>query len=165
MSERAIKHLRELAAGRYAHFSGLPRGLTRPQVVEALGPAFAGPQSDKPAADDARTAWYGEAEGAPIGLTVTFYDDLAVRVEIVTPRAAKPIEEQLGPPESVAESLLGTTRDQWIWAERGLTAHVNRISGDVDYLYAYRSMSLDEYLDSSLASVSSTRIPRPDPED
>ena len=160
MSEKALQHLRDLAAGRYSEFDGLPRGLTRPAVAEALGPAFAGPQSDQPAADDARTAWYGPTDGAPIGLTVTFYDDLATKVEVVAPQPARPIEEQLGPADSVVESLLGTTRDQWIWPGRGLTAHVNRISGDVDYLYAYRSMSLDEYLESSLARMSSTRIPR-----
>lgn len=95
MSTKGITDLRELAAGRYERFDGLARGLTRPAVAEALGSAFAGPQNDQPAADDARTAWYAPADGAPIGLTVTFYDDLATRVEIVTPRPERAIDEQL----------------------------------------------------------------------
>jgi hypothetical protein len=85
-------------------------------------------------------------------------DEIRV-VELLYPTLERPLLSLLGPPETTARSELSPGWEQRIYASRGLTAHVNRATGEVVALFAYRPTSVDAYLKSDLAHVSKSEAP------
>ncbi len=127
---------------------------------QALGPTPSGPDGVALLGDSlSGFRLYPATSAAPHGLTVWFVENKIVAVQISQPHLDRPLKEQIGEPEATAPSLLKTLQTQWIYASRGLTAHVSKMSGTISSLYAYRPMTVAEFLSSSLSRVSSRRIP------
>ena len=85
-------------------------------------------------------------------------DDIRV-VELLYPKLPRPLVAQLGTPERKVKSELSPQWEQWIWATRGLTAHVQRSTGQVTALFAYSATSVDAFLGSDVARVSKSEAP------
>jgi len=85
-------------------------------------------------------------------------DDIRV-MQLLYPKLPRPLESQLGKPEAKAKSNLSPEWDQWIWASRGLSAHVKRGSGEVISLFAYKPSSVDAFLQTDIARVSKSEAP------
>ena len=85
-------------------------------------------------------------------------DDIRV-VELLYPKLKRPLSSLLGPPEGKVDSALSPGWDQWIYATRGLAAHVNRATGEVIVVFAYRSTTVESYLQSDIARVSKSEAP------
>ncbi|MHB8750765.1 MAG: hypothetical protein ACYDBJ_16445, partial [Aggregatilineales bacterium] len=98
------------------------------------------------------------APAAPTGILVWFVEDLIVLIRIQEPKLP-PLESLLGKPETTALSQLHAFHTQWIYATRGLTAHVQNQTGKVAWLFAYRPMTAAAFLASWMSQVSMTRIP------
>ena len=71
----------------------------------------------------------------------------------------RPIPSLLGEPEAKTKSGLSEDWDQWVYASRGLTAHVRRNSHEVVTLFAYKPTSVAEFLQSDIAKVSKNEAP------
>jgi hypothetical protein len=141
--------LKELAAGRVVGFRGLPRGCSRSTVAAAFGPSRFDVDSTGPAG---RFREYAGGTGTPNGVLVFFVsgEDEVSFVAIDEFRVDGALAS-MGPPEAVARSLVSSAAEQRIWASRGLTLHVRTMDETVRRLYAYRPMSAEEFLASSMA--------------
>jgi hypothetical protein len=152
--------LHVLARGQFSEWTGLPSDCARAHAEEVLGPTASGPDGagilgDSPAA----FRIYPATSVAPYGLMVWFAENKIVAVQINQPKLDRPLNEQIGEPEYVAPSMLKTLQKQWIYASRGLSAHVSGVSGSISSIYAFPATTVEEYLRSSLSRVSSRRIP------
>ncbi|HZS40799.1 MAG TPA: hypothetical protein VFF06_28395 [Polyangia bacterium] len=85
-------------------------------------------------------------------------DDIRV-MQLLYPKLPRPLKAQLGEPEAKVKSELSPEWDQWIYASRGLTAHVKRASGEVISLFAYRPSTVDAFLKTDIARVSKSEAP------
>jgi hypothetical protein len=154
--------LRALARGAYADWHGLPAGLPRAVLDEALGgPDTAQDQSGRLAGMPATYRIYPPAEGAPFGVQAWFAGDVVATLEIREPPLTAPLDELLGEPDTRVPSGLGGSYTQWVYAGRGLAVHVNRISGQALRLYAFPACPVDTFLAHPLSRVERRRIPRP----
>lgn len=66
----------------------------------------------------------------------------------------------LGAPETTIPSRLQRFHTQWIYAQRGLTAHVNNHTGEIVRLYAYPVTTTRKFLNSWLSRVEMRRLNR-----
>lgn len=163
---RCTAALQILASGRLHDFRGLPTGCRREHAETALGPTPSGPDGVAQLGDlmlgfrDYRTA----RKGAPYGVTVWFVENEIAVVQINSPLLSDSLERALGAPEAKTRSLLRAFYTQWVYASRGLTAHVSNRdpSGSptaVLRLYAYPPTTVETFLSSPLSRVETRRIP------
>jgi hypothetical protein len=148
-----------LAAGDLRGWHGLDEGCDRASAEAALGPSEAGPDGSG-MLGGVPTAFrrYPPAPAVPDGVVVWLEEDWVVAVELMQPVLPEPIAAQLGPPEARERSGLASFHSQWIYAGRGLTAHVDDVSEDVRRLYGYAPTTVEDFLASPIASVETRRI-------
>jgi hypothetical protein len=160
LDPNCVDSLRVLAAGDLRGWYGLGEKCDRRAAEAALGPSEAGPDGAAMLAGELMAfRRYPPAPAAPHGVVVWLEADAILVVEIVQPVLPEPVEAQLGPPPETAASGLAAFHSQWIYADRGLTVHVHDYTGEPRRLYAYRPMSVEEFLASGLAAVETRRIP------
>jgi hypothetical protein len=148
--------IRALAEGRLGEWEGMPPGLTLDEVgLEGGASGVPGILGGAPAV----AHLFAATEFAPYGVIVWFEDGVASIVEIQEPQPPAPPEEILGPPDGIVESLLGSTRRQYVWARRGLAMHIQDGTGAVYRLYGFASCSLEEWMADPLSRVAQHRIP------
>jgi hypothetical protein len=85
-------------------------------------------------------------------------DDIRV-MQFLYPKLKRPIRSLIGEPESKVVSRLSPEWDQWVYARRGLTAHVKRTTGDVVTLFAYPPTTVEEFLKTDIAHVAKSEAP------
>jgi hypothetical protein len=91
-----------------------------------------------------------------------FRGDQITLVEIFLPALSRPVREQLGEPEATGDSHLGDGMEQWIYASRGLTAHVEPWNGKAVRIYGYPPMAVAEFLRSPWRHVRNIKDPARD---
>jgi hypothetical protein len=79
-------------------------------------------------------------------------DDIRV-MQLLYPKLKRPIKSLLGEPEAKVKSQLSDEWEQWVYASRGLTAHVKRGTGEVITLFAYRPTTVEAFLQTDIAKV------------
>src|SRR6185369_6902255 len=88
-------------------------------------------------------------------------DDIRV-IEIAYPKLS-PTEANLGTSLGAAEaklpSLLSQDWDQWVYASRGLSLHVERKTQKVAALFAYPTMSVEEFRNTDISRVAKSEDP------
>jgi len=154
-----VSAIRALADGDLAAFHGLPAGLERAALDEALGepgPEESGMLGGQPAVN--RT--YPPRDGAPFGVKAWLEGDAVAVLEIREPPLRAPVGEQLGEPEAKAPSGLGPSYEQRVYGSRGLVLHVSGVTGEVRRLYAVAPQPADQLLAGPLGRVEERRIPR-----
>jgi hypothetical protein len=102
---------------------------------------------------------YRERPATPVGVEVVVQGEHIVAIEIFRPVLDRPLRASLGEPETKVESGLSSDWDQWVYAARGLTGHVDE-RGAVMAVYAYEPMSTADFLKSAIARVYVTEYPR-----
>ena len=137
-----------LAEGRLETFRGL-HACTVKDADAALGAAENAPGSLHPWGKARR---YRERLATPVGVEVVVQGELIVAIEIFRPVLERSLRASLGEPEKRIESGLSSDWEQWVYAGRGLTAHVDG-RGAVMAVYAYEPMGTAEFLRSSIADV------------
>jgi len=146
---------RDLAAlgdGALDAFHGLPR-CGRVDAEGTLGDSGAAPSQFE------KLGEYRVFTSAGKRVLVYFLaDDIRV-VELLYPKLPRPLTAQLGAPERKIPSELSPEWEQWIYATRGLTAHVQRSTGKVAALFAYGATSVDAFLAGDVARVSKSEAP------
>jgi hypothetical protein len=144
--------LSTLAAGQLDGFRGLAR-CGRVDAEAALGSS-----GDQPS----KFEQFGEYRvyPRPQGTVLVWFlsDDIRV-MQLIYPKLPRPIPSLLGEPEAKTKSGLSEDWDQWVYASRGLTAHVRRNSHEVVTLFAYKPTSVAEFLQSDIAKVSKNEAP------
>lgn len=153
-----VTALRALAQGQLRDWHGLPPGCDRAGAETAIG---SGAEIVSGLLGGMPTQFrdYPATPAAPAGIRIWYEGDTIIAVQIETPALAEPIDQLLGTPEQTEKSLLQSFHTQWIYAGRGLTAHVSNTSHVVLRLYGYPPTSVDEFLQSSLSRVENRRIP------
>ena len=160
-SDAAVTALRAFSRGDLGAWWGLPSDCTRADAEAALGPSeppedIGGVLAGGPCVYRA----YAPGAGTPLGVAVWFAGDAAVVIETRSPRLAVGLGKALGAPEAVEPSKLGSSRVQWVYAARGLTAHVTSGTGEIFWLYGYTPCAVEDFLAAPLARVELRRIPR-----
>jgi hypothetical protein len=143
--------LKQLATGDLARFAGLPAGCRRADAEAAFGDS--GPLPDDPGGTLGPFRTHPATPPAPLGVMV-FYDDPSDVDAITCVRIDQPTfpyTEAIGTPEEIAPSGLGAVPQQYVYAARGLTLHVDETRREIVRLYAYRPMSVQEFLASHMA--------------
>jgi hypothetical protein len=118
-----------LAGGLWSWWTGLDPLPTVEQVSDQLG---------QPLEPDPHSGVFGGSptifrrysigdDTAPI--TVWFEDDLAVGVEIESPRRSV-LDRPLGPPDAILESEVGESWEQHVYGSVGLVLHVRHVDAD-----------------------------------
>jgi hypothetical protein len=144
--------LTALARAALDRFSGLRR-CGRIDAETALGSS-----GDQPS----RFEQFGEyrvysADGNSV-LVWFLADDIRV-IQLLYPKLPQPIGALLGPPDAKAESRLSDEWEQWIYAGRGLTAHVKRTTGEVVTLFAFQPTTVAAFLRTDIARVAKSESP------
>ncbi len=85
-------------------------------------------------------------------------EDIRV-LQTLYPKLEKPLKALIGEPEAKVRSQLSEDWDQWVYATRGLTAHVKRGSDEVIALFAYRPTTVDAFLKTDIARVAKSEAP------
>ena len=92
----------------------------------------------------------------PHGVLVWLANDRVSLVGAYSP-ALPALDGLLGPPERIAPSnVLAPSREQWIYASRGLVAHVDRWASRVSRVYGFPATTVEEFLRSAVAAVEVT---------
>lgn len=153
--------LRALGNGRLSEWHGLVPGCSRAHAEEVLGPSESGPDGTG-RLGGSPTAFrdYPLTSAAPYGITVWFVLDTIVLVQVNSPRLGEPLDRLLGGPEGTMPSLLAPAHTQWIYASRGLTAHVHTYRHEVLRLYGCAPTTVEEFRNSWLSRVENVRILR-----
>lgn len=149
--------IRALAAGRIERWQGLPEGCTRADVERAL--SYVPPAAGASVAQGSFE--YPPTSGAPHGVDLEYADDEVLYVVIVDPKIPS-AEQTLGRPDGVIPSRLEGAKEQWVYASRGLSVHMDRWEPGVVRLYAFAPTTLEEFQDSALSQVKTRRYPRAD---
>jgi hypothetical protein len=144
--------LAALAGGRLDEFRGLG-SCGRVDAEAALGSS-----GDAPS----KFEQFGEYRPytTPGGTVLVWFlsDDIRV-VQLLYPKLKRPLVALVGEPEAKAKSQLSSEWEQWIYASRGMTAHVRRGAGDVVALYAYRPSTVEAFLQTDIARVAKSEAP------
>jgi hypothetical protein len=85
-------------------------------------------------------------------------DDIRV-LQLLYPKLPRTLSSLLGAPEKKVKSELSGDWDQWVYASRGLTAHVKRSSEEVVTLFAYQPTTVDAFLKTDIARVAKGEAP------
>jgi hypothetical protein len=144
--------LTALADGKLEGFPGLGK-CGRVDAEAALGSSGEGPS---------KFEQFGEYRVYPHGsghvLVWFLADDIRV-LQLIYPKLKKPIKSALGEPEARIKSALSADWDQWVYASKGLTAHVERATGKVSALFAYQPTTVDAFLKTDIAKVAKSEAP------
>jgi hypothetical protein len=151
-SPECRRDLAALAAGELDTFHGLPR-CGRVDAEGTLGDSGAGPSQFEKMGEYRVFSRAGKS-----ALAYFLADDIRV-VEVLYPKLPRPLSSLLGAPEGKVKSELSPGWEQWIYATRGLTAHVQRTTGEVTALFAYGATTVDAFLASDIARVSKSEAP------
>jgi hypothetical protein len=85
-------------------------------------------------------------------------DDIRV-IQLLYPKLGAPLPTLLGAPQTKIKSQLSPEWEQWVYANRGLTLHVKKTSGEPVVLFAYAPSTVEEFLKSDVARVARTETP------
>jgi hypothetical protein len=80
-------------------------------------------------------------------------------IQLLYPKLSQPITTLLGAPDAKAPSQLSSAWEQWIYASRGLAAHVKPATGEVVTLFAFPPTSVAAFLETDIARVSKSEAP------
>ena len=160
MSEtECTRALRAFLNGEFREWPGLPKGCTRAHAEAVFGPTGEAPDAAGRLGDQLTALRRYPASGiAPHGIMVWLEGDEVVLLQINEPVLLPSLDRILGEPEARAPSQLRTRHTQWIYASRGLVAHVRNIPYALIRLYGMRPTTVERFLDSPLSRVSSRRI-------
>lgn len=92
-------------------------------------------------------------------ILVWFLADNIRVMQLLYPKLPQPIATLLGAPDAKAPSRLSPSWEQWIYAGRGLAAHVKPATGEVVTLFAFQPTSVAAYLETDIARVSKSEAP------
>lgn len=92
-------------------------------------------------------------------ILVWFLADNIRVLQLLYPKLPQPIATLLGAPDAKAPSRLSPSWEQWIYAGRGLAAHVKPATGEVVTLFAFQPTSVAAYLETDIARVSKSEAP------
>ena len=140
--------------GRFDKWPGLPAGADRELVGAALGPPTT--------AEDAPRrlgTWVGGSRSYANRAEAWFDGDVVIVLQVDWPPVVRPLEALLGPPEATAQSLLGSGREQLIWASRGLAVHRSTVDGGVATVFGFTPTTTELFLNGPLAAMESHRRP------
>ena len=151
-SAECRRDLGALASGELETFHGLGR-CGRVDAEGTLGDSGGGPSQFEQMGEYRVFSHAGRSV-----LAFFLADDIRV-VELLYPRLKQPLSSLLGAPEGKVKSELSPGWDQWIYATRGLTAHVQRTTGEVVALFAYGPTTVEAFLQSDIARVSKSEAP------
>jgi hypothetical protein len=146
--------LTAFAKGELDAFNGLAR-------CGRIDAEFAfGPSGDQPS----KFEQFGEYRvyrhaGSGSSVFVWFLSDDIRVAQLLYPKLQRSIKDLLGEPEAKVRSELSPEWDQWIYAGRGLTAHVKRATGEVITLFAYRPSTVEAFLKTDIARVAKSEAP------
>ncbi len=149
------EQLTALAAVRLDAFHGLG-SCGRVDAEGALGSSGDGPSKFEQMGEY-RVFSHGDGN-----VLVWFLADEIRVAELLYPKLARPIDQLLGRPEARVKSGLSPEWDQWVYASRGLTAHVRRGSGEVIALFAYKPTTVEAFLQTDIARISKSEAPLED---
>jgi hypothetical protein len=97
--------------------------------------------------------------GGGSSILVWFLADNIRVIELLYPKLPQPIATVLGPPDAKAPSRLSSAWEQWIYARRGLAAHVKPATGEVIALFAFQATEVAAFLETDIAKVSKSEAP------
>ena len=97
--------------------------------------------------------------GGGNSILVWFLADNIRVIQLLYPKLPQPIATLLGPPDAKAPSQLSTSWEQWIYARRGIAAHVKPATGEVVTLFAFQPTSVAAFLETDIAHVSKSEAP------
>ena len=80
-------------------------------------------------------------------------------VQLLYPKLSQPIATLLGAPDTKAPSQLSSGWEQWIYASRGIAAHVKPATSEVITLFAFQPTSVAAFLETDIARVSKSEAP------
>ena len=92
-------------------------------------------------------------------ILVWFLADNIRVMQMLYPKLSQPIAALLGAPDAKAPSQLSTSWEQWIYARRGLAAHVKPATGEVITLFAFQPTTVAAFLETDIAHVSKSEAP------
>jgi hypothetical protein len=92
-------------------------------------------------------------------ILVWFLADNIRVMQLLYPKLSQPIATLLGAPDTKAPSQLSSAWEQWIYASRGLAAHVKPATGEVITLFAFQPTSVAAFLETDIARVSKSEAP------
>lgn len=154
----AVEALKWLRSGDLGHWWGITPQMRRQQVEMVFGNTGADPDGAAFLGEElCAFRDYPASDFAPFGFTIWFAGDAVGCVQINSPNFVQPLDSMLGQPEAIAPSRLKANHQQWIYAHRGLTAHVKR-GQTVSMLYCYAPTTVEEFLQSGLSRVEIRRI-------
>lgn len=118
-----------------------------------------GSSGDQPS----RFEQFGEYRVYTVGggnsIFVWFLADNIRVMQLLYPKLARPIATLLGAPDAKAPSRLSPSWEQWIYAGRGIAAHVKPATGEVITLFAFQPTSVAAFLETDIARVSKSEAP------
>jgi len=155
---RCIAALHALAEGRFATWHSLTAHCTIAQAEKALGPSNGDAGAGDLGGVSTPFRTYA-APAAPEGMVVWYRGQQIVLVRLGHPTLAEPLDTSLGAPEGKEPSLLASGHTQWIYASRGIVAHVwNTDTIKPFHVYAFQPMSIDEFRTSWIAKMEIRRV-------
>jgi hypothetical protein len=92
-------------------------------------------------------------------ILVWFLADNIRVMQLLYPKLSQPIATLLGAPDAKAPSQLSSAWEQWIYAGRGIAAHVKPATGEVITLFAFQPTSVAAFLETDIARVSKSEAP------
>ena len=161
IDSECVKALQAISSGKLDEWRGLPAACRR-QDAEAVFGASGSDPDGVATLGDAPTAFrdYPPNQVARQGITVWLAGDKILSLQVNSPALPVALERVLGRPQAVAASHLKAFHEQWIYADRGITAHVDADSHSVLRIYFYAPTTPDAFLASSLSRVETRRTPR-----
>jgi len=97
--------------------------------------------------------------GGGNSILVWFLADNIRVIQLLYPKLPQPIATLLGPPDAKAPSQLSPSWEQWIYARRGIAAHVKPATGEVITLFAFQPTDVAAFLETDIAHVSKSEAP------
>jgi hypothetical protein len=97
--------------------------------------------------------------GSGNSVLVWFLADNIRVMQLLYPKLPQPIATVLGAPDAKAPSRLSKDWEQWIYARRGIAAHVKPATGEVVTLFAFQPTNVAAFLETDIAHVSKSEAP------
>jgi hypothetical protein len=97
--------------------------------------------------------------GGGNSILVWFLEDNIRVMQLLYPKLPQPIATMLGRPDAKAPSQLSRSWEQWIYARRGIAAHVKPATGEVVTLFAFQPTEVAAFLETDIARVSKSEAP------
>jgi hypothetical protein len=152
LDQTCVDRLSALASSRLSDYQGLPR-CGRVDAEASLGGSGAEPSRFEQFGE---YRVYRHASGS---FFVWFLaDDIRV-IQVVSPHLRQPLIQVLGEPEDKIPSRLSTDWEQWVYARRGLSAHVKRGTGEPMTFFAFRPTTAQEFAETDIAKVAKGESP------